>query len=90
MKQLLLIGTGLLTAAAAGAGMAVGTVAAARGEMGGAPGISKALARIGGVIGGGMIAGMAVVAGASALIGLAVFEGVTHLDEVPVRRRRRR
>ena len=80
--QPFLIGTGLVSAAAAGAGVAVGTIAAARGEMGGAPGISKALSRLGGLVGGGMLAGVAVVAGTAALVGLAVYQGVTHLDDV--------
>lgn len=82
-KEPILIGAGLVSAAAAGAGVAIGTVAAARGEMGGAPGISKALSRLGGIVGGGMLAGVAVVAGTAALVGLAVYQGVTHLDDVP-------
>lgn len=68
-------------AVAAGAGVGVGIVNAMRGEIGGAPGITRSLSRIGHLVGGGMVAGIAAVSAAAALAGLIVYEGLTEADE---------
>lgn len=69
-------GTAVLLAAAAAAGAAAGTVAAARGSTAGAPGISRALSRLGRPAGGGMLTGVAVAAGSAALVSLLVYHGI--------------
>lgn len=75
-------GSALIAGVSAGVGTGIGMVAAARGNVGGAPGISKALSRIGRYAGGGMLAGVGVVAGASALSALIVYQGLTQADEL--------
>lgn len=66
-----------VTAAIAGtAGTAAGLTLWARGDMRGAPGVSRALSRLGKMTGGGMIEGVALAAGTGAVIGLALYRGV--------------
>lgn len=81
-RRELVVGSALVAGIAAGVGMGVGLVTAARGNVGGAPGISKALSRIGRYAGGGMLSGVGVIAGTSALAGLIVYEGLTQVDEL--------
>lgn len=75
-------GSAFIAGVSAGVGVGVGLVATARGEVGGAPGISKALSRIGKHAGGGMLAGVGVVAGAAALTSLIVYQGLTQIEEL--------
>lgn len=79
-KDALIESTALITAVAAAAGAAAGTVALARGETVGAPGMTKALARLGRSVGGSMLTGVALVGGCAALIGVAVFQGLRQID----------
>ncbi len=79
-KDALLEGSALVAAVAVAAGAAAGTLALARGETTGAPGVSKGLARLGRAVGGSMLTGVALIGGCSALIGIAVFEGLRQLD----------
>ena len=58
------------------ASTAVGVTALARGESRGAPGMSKALSRLGRSVGGGMLTGVAVAAGTCALAGLVLYQGI--------------
>ena len=81
-RQQLVAGSALIAGVAAGVGAGVGLVSAARGDVGGAPGISRALSRIGRYAGGGMLAGVGVLAGTSALAGLIVYQGLTQIDEL--------
>jgi hypothetical protein len=74
-------GSAFVTGVAAGAAAAVGIVTVARGDVGGAPGISRALARVGRLAGGGMLAGVGVLAAAATLSGLIVYTGLTELEE---------
>lgn len=78
-KAVLVESTAILAALAASAGTAAGAVLAASGDAVGAPGISKALARMGRPAGGGMISGIAVAGAAAALVGLAVYQSVRQL-----------
>lgn len=66
----------VIAAAGTAASTAVGVTALARGDSRGAPGISKALSRLGKSVGGGMLAGVAVAAGTGALAGLALYRGI--------------
>lgn len=75
-KDLLVHSTAVLVGVAAGAGTAAGAVIAARGETRGAPGITKAFARLGRLAGGSMLTGVVLAGGSAALIGLAAYEGV--------------
>ena len=78
-KYALIEGTAIIAAVAASAGAAAGAVQTATGHTAGAPGISRALSRLGRTVGGGMLTGVAVVAGGSALLGLAVYQGIRQL-----------
>ncbi len=73
--------TACTAAVAAGAGVGVSIVSATRGDVGGAPGISRSLSRIGHLVGGGMLAGIGVVAAAATLAGLIVYQGLTQVEE---------
>ncbi len=66
----------VIAAAGTAAFAAAGVTALARGKSRGAPGISKALSRLGKPVGGGMLTGVAVTAGTGALAGLALYRGV--------------
>lgn len=55
---------------------AAGVTALARGDSRGAPGVSRALSRLGKPVGGGMLTGVAVAAGTGALAGLALYRGI--------------
>jgi hypothetical protein len=66
----------IVAAAGTAASTAVGITALARGDSRGAPGVSKALSRLGKSVGGGMLTGVAVAAGTGALAGLALYRGV--------------
>ncbi|GEM_PF-3276394 len=78
----LVAGTALIAGVAAGVGAGIGLLTAARGDVGGAPGISRALSRLGKYAGGGMLAGVGLLAGASALTALIVYEGLTQVNEL--------
>jgi hypothetical protein len=74
-------GTAIESAAiVAAAGTAATTAASvtilARGDSRGAPGVSKALSRLGKSVGGGMLTGVAVAAGTGAVVGLALYRGI--------------
>jgi hypothetical protein len=79
-KYALIEGTAVVAATAAAAGVAAGTVAAARGDSTGAPGISRALSRLGRLAGGGMLAGVAVAGSSAALASLVVYQGIRLLE----------
>ncbi|MFB6278757.1 MAG: hypothetical protein ABEK75_04585 [Salinibacter sp.] len=66
----------VIAAAGTAASAATGITVLARGTSRGAPGISKALSRLGSSVGGGMLAGVAVAAGTGALTGLALYRGI--------------
>ena len=66
----------IIAATGTAASTAVGVTALARGESRGAPGVSKALSRLGQSVGGGMLTGVAVAAGTGALAGLVLYQGV--------------
>lgn len=66
-----------LTAAVAGtAGTTVGLTMMARGDTRGAPGVTRALSRLGKTTGGGMVEGLALAAGTGAVVGLVLYRGV--------------
>lgn len=66
----------IIAATGTAASTAVGVTALARGESQGAPGVSRALSRLGKPVGGGMLTGIAVAAGTGALAGLALYRGI--------------
>lgn len=66
----------LVAAVGTGAATAAGVTALARGDSRGAPGVSKALSRLGKSVGGGMLTGVAVAAGSGVLTGLALYRGI--------------
>ena len=66
----------IIAAAGTAASTAVGVTALARGDSRGAPGVSKALSRLGKSVGGGMLTGVAVAAGTGALAGLTLYRGI--------------
>jgi len=66
----------IIAATGTAASTAVGVTALARGDSRGAPGMSKALSRLGKSVGGGMLTGVAVAAGTGALAGLALYRGI--------------
>ena len=78
-KQALIESAALLTAVAVSAGAAAGAVSVARGDVSGAPGISRALARLGGLFGGSMLTGVAVASAGATLVGLAVYQSIRQL-----------
>lgn len=81
-RHQVLAGSAFVTGVAVGSAVGVGLVAASRGAIGGAPGISRALSRIGRLVGGGMLAGIGVVAASATFTGLIVYEGLTELEEL--------
>lgn len=80
----MIAGSALLFGVAAGSVVGIGLVETARGDVGGAPGISRALSRIGRFVGGGMLAGIGVVAASATLSGLIVYTGLTEMQELDV------
>ncbi len=66
----------IVAAAGTAATTAAGVTALARGDSRGAPGVSKALSRLGRSVGGGMLTGVAVAAGTGAVVGLALYRGI--------------
>lgn len=81
-RHAVVLGSALVAGVGAGAAVGMGVVAAAKGDVGGAPGISRALSRIGKIVGGGMLAGIGVTAAAAALTGLIVYEGLKEVEEL--------
>lgn len=75
-KRPLVESVAVVTATTAAAATATGVVALARGDTRGAPGVTKALARIGRTVGGSMLTGIALASGAGALTGLALYAGI--------------
>lgn len=69
-------GIAVIAAAGTAASTAAGVTVLARGGSRGAPGISKALSRLGKSVGGGMLTGVAVAAGTGALAGLVLYRGL--------------
>ena len=78
-KSALIEGTAIVSALAASAGAATGAVLSASGDVKGAPGVSRSLSRLGKVFGGGMITGVAVIAGTATLLGIAVYQSLRQL-----------
>ena len=78
-KRTLVEGIALTAAIAGTAGTAAGLTLVARGNTRGAPGVSRALARIGKIAGGSMIEGVALAAGTGAVVGLTLYHGVRAL-----------
>jgi hypothetical protein len=75
-KQTAIESLSILASTGTAAATAVGITALARGESRGAPGVSKALSRLGKFAGGGMLTGVAVAAGTGALTGLTLYRGI--------------
>jgi hypothetical protein len=71
----------ILSATGAAASTAAGIVALARGETRGAPGITRALARLGKSVGGSMLTGVALAAGTGALTGLTLYASLRRFNE---------
>lgn len=71
----------IIAATGTAASTAAGVTALARGESRGAPGMSKALSRLGTSVGGGMLTGVAVAAGTGALASLALYRGIQALGD---------
>ena len=69
----------ITTATGAAASTAAGIVALARGETRGAPGISRALSRLGKSVGGSMLTGVALASGSGALTGLLLYTSLRRL-----------
>lgn len=69
-------GVALVMATGAAASSAAGIVALARGNTRGAPGMTKALSKLGKSVGGGMLTGVAVAAGTGALVGMTLYRGI--------------
>lgn len=69
-------GFAVITATGAAASTAAGVVALARGNTRGAPGMTKALSKLGKSVGGGMLTGVALAAGTGALVGLTLYRGI--------------
>ncbi len=67
------------SAVAAAAGTAAGITLLARGDMRGAPGVSRALSRLGKTVGGSMITGVALAAGSGAVVGLVLYRNLDRL-----------
>lgn len=67
------------SAVAAAAGTAAGVTLLARGDMRGAPGVSRALSRMGKTVGGSMITGVALAAGSGAIVGLTLYRSLDRL-----------
>lgn len=79
-KRTLVEGVAVTAAVIGTAGTAAGLTLWARGDMRGAPGMSRALSRIGKLASGGMIEGLALAAGAGALVGITLYRGVRSLN----------
>lgn len=75
-KRSAIDGFAVITATGAAASTAAGVVALARGNTRGAPGMTKALSKLGKSVGGGMLTGVAVAAGTGALVGLTLYRGI--------------
>jgi hypothetical protein len=78
-KHTLIEGLAVTAAVAGTAGTAAGLALWARGDMRGAPGVSRALSRLGKLANGGMIEGIALAAGTGALVGITLYRGVQQL-----------
>jgi hypothetical protein len=68
------------TSVAAAAGTAAGITLLARGDVRGAPGMSRALSRLGKMVGGGMVSGVALAAGSGAIVGLSLYRGLNRFQ----------
>lgn len=79
-KRTLVEGVAVTAAVVGTAGTAAGLTLWARGDTRGAPGVSRALSRLGKLTNGGMIEGVALAAGAGALVGLILYRGVRAID----------
>lgn len=75
-KRTAIDGFAVITATGAAASTAAGVVALARGNTRGAPGMTKALSKLGKSVGGGMLTGVAVAAGTGAFVGLTLYRGI--------------
>ena len=69
----------VVTGVSAAASTTVGIVRIARGDVRGAPGMSRAFSRIGKLANGGMMTGLAIAAGTGALVGIAAYRGARSL-----------
>ena len=79
-KEAIIESSAFVAAIAAAAGTTVGAMALARGETPGAPGVTKALARLGHSVGGSMLTGVALLGGCAALVAIGVYQGLRQLD----------
>lgn len=79
-KRAIVEGVAVTAAVVGTAGTAAGLTLWARGDMRGAPGMSRALSRLGKLANGGMIEGLALAAGTGALVGLTLYRGVQSLS----------
>lgn len=79
-KRALVEGVAVAAAVVGTAGTAAGLTLWARGDVRGAPGMSRALSRLGKLTSGGMIGGLALAAGTGALVGITLYRGVQSLD----------
>lgn len=75
-KRTFIEGIAVTVAIVGTAGTAAGLTLMARGDTRGAPGVTRALSRLGKMTGGGMIEGVALAAGTGAFVGLALYRGV--------------
>ena len=78
-KRALIEGLAVTAAIAGTAGTAAGITLWARGDVRGAPGVSRALSRMGKLTNGGMIEGVALAAGTGAVVGLTLYRGIRAL-----------
>ncbi len=78
-KRALVEGVAATAAVAGTAGTAAGLTLWARGDVRGAPGVTRALSRLGKLANGGMVEGIALAAGTGAVVGLTLYYGVRSL-----------
>lgn len=70
----------VVAAVASGAYTAQAIVTVAQGETSGAPGLTRALSRVGKIAGGGMMNGVAIIGASAAFTGLTVYKTISLLD----------
>jgi hypothetical protein len=80
-KRALVEGAAVTAAILGTAGTAAGLTLWARGDVRGAPGMSRALSRLGKLANGGMTEGLALAAGTGALVGITLYRGVRSLSD---------
>ncbi len=78
-KRTLVEGVAVTAAVVGTAGTAAGLTLWARGDTRGAPGVTRALSRLGKLTQGGMVEGVALAAGTGAVVGLTLYRGIRAL-----------